>query len=139
MNDITIEQIRPELTLKLRHEVLYPERAIAEMKMDEDDDGYHFAAFQNNYIVAVVSLFKHEESWQFRKFAVEASVQGKGIGGKVLQYITDFVINEGGTKLWCNARLTAIPFYLKHDFVQKDEHFSKNGFDYEILEKDLSA
>jgi predicted GNAT family N-acyltransferase len=139
MNDISIEQIRPELTWKLRREILYPEQTIAEMKMDEDDDGYHFAAFRNNYIVAVVSLFKRDDSWQFRKFAVVSSVQGKGIGGRMLQYISDFVINEGGTKLWCNARLTAIPFYLKHDFVQKGEHFSKNGFDYEILEKDLSA
>lgn len=139
MNDISIEQIRPELTWKLRREILYPEQTITEMKMDEDDDGYHFAAFQNNYIVAVVSLFKRDDGWQFRKFAVDASVQSKGIGSRLLQYTTDFVINEGGTKLWCNARLTAIPFYLKHDFVQKGEHFSKNGFDYEILEKDLSA
>jgi len=137
MNDISIEQIRPELTWKLRREILYPEQTASEMQMNEDNDGYHFGVFQNNYIVAIISLFKRDDSWQFRKFAVQASVQGKGIGGKLLQYITDFVINEGGTKLWCNARLTAIPFYLKHDFVQKGEHFSKNGFDYEILEKDL--
>jgi predicted GNAT family N-acyltransferase len=139
MNDITIEQIRPELTWKLRREILYPEQTIHEMKMDEDNDGYHFAAFRNNYIVAVVSLFKRDNSWQFRKFAVAASVQSMGIGSKLLQYITDFAISEGGTKLWCNARLTAIPFYIKHAFVQTGEHFSKNGFNYEILQKDLPA
>ena len=140
MNDISIEQIRPELTWKLRQEVLYPEKKVLEMKMDEDADGYHFAAFYNNKIVAVVSLFKRrDDGFQFRKFAVDASLQSKGIGGKLLQYITDFVIKEGGAKLWCNARLSAIPFYLKHDFIQTGESFSKNGFDYEILEKDISV
>jgi GNAT superfamily N-acetyltransferase len=139
MNDISIEQIRPELTWRLRRDVLYPQQKMFEMEMEEDNDGYHFGAFQNNDLMAVVSLFKRDDSWQFRKFAVAASVQSKGIGSRLLQYVTNFAISEGGTKLWCNARLTAIPFYLKHDFVQKGEHFSKNGFDYEILEKDLSA
>ncbi|SDT48758.1 phosphoribosylformimino-5-aminoimidazole carboxamide ribotide isomerase [Mucilaginibacter mallensis] len=139
MNDISIEQIRPELTWKLRRDILYPQQKMFEMEIDEDNDGYHFGAFQNNNLVAVVSLFKRDDSWQFRKFAVEASVQSRGIGSRLLQYIANFAISEGGTRLWCNARLTAIPFYLKHGFVQKGEHFSKNGFDYEILEKDLSA
>ena len=109
------------------------------MEMDEDTDGYHFGAFHNNKLVGVVSLFQKGNDWQFRKFAVEPSVQNQGIGSNLLQYITKFAINEGGTALWCNARLTAIPFYLKHGFMQTGELFSKSGFDYEILRKTISA
>ena len=107
------------------------------MGMDEDAHGYHFGAFQNNKLVGVISLFKNDNDWQFRKFAVDPSVQNQGIGSAVLQYITNFVINEGGTALWCNARLSAIPFYLRHDFMQTGELFSKNGFDYEIIRKNI--
>jgi GNAT superfamily N-acetyltransferase len=135
MDDIHIEQIRPELTWRLRNEVLYPEGKLAEIAMDEDADGYHFAAFKDNYIVAVVSLFQKDNSFQFRKFAVEPAAQHMGIGSSLLNYITDFAKLEGGTTLWCNARLTAITFYLKHGFAHTGKLFSKYGFDYEILEK----
>lgn len=135
MSSIHIEQIRPELTWKLRQKVLYPEGKITEMGIDEDADGYHFAAFQDNYIVGIVSLFKQGDRFQFRKLAVDASVQSQGIGSSLLNYIIDFTKNEGGKTLWCNARLTAIPFYIKHEFTRTGKFFSKNGFDYEILEK----
>ena len=137
MTPIHIEQIRTELTWKLRQKVLYPLQTIAEMQMDEDTDGYHFAAFVDNYIVGVVSLFRKDDSFQFRKLAVDPSVQNQGIGSALLNYITAFAKNEGGETLWCNARVTAIPFYIKHDFTQTGKFFTKNGFDYEILEKSI--
>ena len=137
MNPIHIEQIRPELTWKLRQKVLYPQQTIAEVQMEEDSNGYHFAAFVDNYIVGVVSLFRRDDNFQFRKLAVDESVQSQGIGSALLNYITDFAKNEGGKTLWCNAWVTAIPFYIKHGFEHTGKLFAKNGFDYEILEKNL--
>lgn len=137
MKDISIEQIRPELTWRLRQRVLYPESKLYEMEMEEDNHGYHFAAFNNNNIIAVVSLFNKDNDWQFRKFAVDQTMQNMGIGRMVLQHITDFANTNGGNRLWCNARLSAINFYLKAGFSHTGNFFSKNGFDYEILEKEL--
>lgn len=135
MTPIHIEQIRHELTWKLRQKVLYPQQTIAEVQMNEDADGYHFAAFVDNYIMGVVSLFRKDDSFQFRKLAVDPSVQNQGIGSALLDYITAFAKNEGGKTLWCNARLAAIPFYIKHGFEHTGRLFTKNGFDYEVLEK----
>jgi GNAT superfamily N-acetyltransferase len=135
MNLIHIEQIRHELTWQLRQKVLYPQQKMHEIELEEDTNGYHFGAFSNNELVGIVSLFKSDNNFQFRKFAVEPSAQNKGIGSSLLNYITAFAKSEGGIKLWCNARLTAIPFYIKHGFTQTGEFFSKNGFDYEVLEK----
>jgi len=136
-SEINIEQIRPELTWRLRQKVLYPAQKLYEMEMDEDNNGYHFGAFVNNELVGVVSLFINGDNCQFRKFAVNESAQGKGIGSMLLNHLTNFAINEGATRLWCNARTTAIGFYLKHGFEHTGNLFSKNGFDYEILEKKL--
>ena len=105
---IYIEQIRPELTWRLRHKILYPDQKPNEMAMEEDNSGYHFAAFKDNYIVAVISLFAHGDEYQFRKFAVEENLQNMGIGGQMLAYITDFAKTNGAKKLWCNARVSAI-------------------------------
>ena len=134
---VSIEQIRPELTWRLRQRVLYPAKKLYEMEIDEDNHGYHFGAFSANELVAVVSLFQHGDDFQFRKFAVDESMQGKGVGNQLLQYITDFAVKEGAIRLWCNARSTAIGFYLKNSFEHTGKLFSKNGFDYEILEKKL--
>lgn len=134
---ISIEQIRHEHTWKLRQRVLYPEQKLNEMKMDEDADGLHFAAFKDNFIVGVVSVFQRGDDFQFRKFAIDESVQGLGIGRQLLDYITDFTILNGGKRIWCNARVSAIGFYLKSGFTNTGQAFSRGGFDYEILEKSL--
>ena len=138
-SEISIEQIRPSLTWRLRRDVLYPERKMLEMEMEEDDHGIHFGAFKDNKLAGVVSLFEKEQhDFQFRKFAVDPSMQNMGIGSNILNYITAHAIENGGTRIWCNARLSAINFYLKADFVQTGQLFSKNGFDYEIMEKRLT-
>ena len=136
-DEISIEQIRHELTWKLRQKVLYPEKNIADMAMEEDLDGIHFGAFKNGWLVGVISLFQKGEDFQFRKVAVDPDSQKMGIGSKMLDYITKFALNEGGRRLWCNARLSAIPFYLKHGFAQTGKTFEKGGVDYEMMEKDL--
>lgn len=134
---LQIEQIRPELTWRLRREVLYPDEPLYKMEMEEDNHGYHFGAFKDNQLVAVVSVFIKGVDFQFRKFAVSSEAQGKGIGKTLLDYITDFAVNEGGIRLWCNARLSAIGFYARYGFRQTGVTFNRNGFDYEIMEKQI--
>ncbi len=134
---ISIEQIRPELTWRLRQEILYPNQKIHEMAMDEDNDGLHFGAFMANKAVGVVSLFQKGDDFQFRKFAIDEAVQGMGIGRQLLNHITNFAIVNGGKRLWCNARVSAIGFYLKADFKQTGKLFSRGGFEYEVMEKEL--
>lgn len=138
MSALSIEQIRPELTWRLRNEVLYPDSKLAEMGMDEDANGIHFGAFKDNKLIGVVSLFQNGTDFQFRKFAIAPGYQGQGIGGQMLQYFTDFASSQGGTRLWCNARVTAISFYIKNGFTTTGNIFARNGFDYEILEKALA-
>ena len=134
---LSIEQIRPELTWRLRREALYPNEPLHAMKMEEDTHGYHFGTFMDNTLVGVVSLFQKGSHWQFRKFAVSDQVQKQGIGTQLLNYITNFVEREQATRLWCNARLSATGFYGRFGFTQTGEIFHKNGVDYVIMEKDL--
>jgi GNAT superfamily N-acetyltransferase len=130
-----IEQITPELTWRLRRDVLYPGQKMFEMEMEEDINGIHFGAFKDDKLAGVVSLFQKGTDFQFRKLAVNPFVQKMGIGNNLLQYVTRYAEENGGTRVWCNARLSAIGFYLKSDFLQTGKLFSKNGYDYEVLEK----
>jgi GNAT superfamily N-acetyltransferase len=134
---LSIEQITPELTWRLRRDMLYPEAELPDMEMDVDRDGYHFGAFTDNKLAGVISLFREESDFQFRKLAVEPAFQKKGVGTALLRYVTEFALAEGGVKIWCNARVSATGFYLKSGFLETDKVFSKNGNDYVIMEKPL--
>jgi GNAT superfamily N-acetyltransferase len=138
LEDLHTEQIRPQLTWRLRHEVLYPTEPLHTMAMEEDNNGLHFGAFYNNQLVGVVSLFHQGADYQFRKFAVDPQMQGKGVGNALLQCIISFAALQGGNRIWCNARLSAIGFYVKAGFTTTGTTFSKNGFEYEAFEKALT-
>jgi GNAT superfamily N-acetyltransferase len=135
---VSIEQIRQELTWRLRRDVLYPDQMIHNMGLEEDEHGMHFGSFKDNKLAGVVSLFQNGTDFQFRKLAVDPSVQKMGIGSGLLTYITEHAQAEGGTRIWCNARDTATGFYLKAAFTHTGERFSKNGFNYEVMEKAIT-
>lgn len=134
---VFIEQVRPEVTWYLRQAVLYPAQKISEMALEEDANGIHFAAFRDNALVGIISLFQDGTSFQFRKLAVLPDLHDKGIGTQLLNRVEEFASAEGGTLIWCNARVSAIGFYIKAGYSHTGKLFSKNGFDYEILEKSI--
>jgi phosphoribosylformimino-5-aminoimidazole carboxamide ribotide isomerase len=134
---IYIEQIRPELTWRLRQQILYPTQKLYEIELDEDQQGIHFGVFTNDSLVGIISLFQNDTSFQFRKLAVLPEYQKMGIGNSLLNRVEEFARAEGGTVIWCNARTSAIGFYMKAGYVHTGKLFSKNGFEYEILEKKI--
>jgi len=138
MQEIHIEQIRPDLTWRIRHEVMYPDLPFEAIKLANDDEGIHFGLFANNQLTTVVSLFNKGNVYQFRKFATIVESQGKGYGSILLDYIISYVKSSGAIKLWCNARVSAISFYNKFGFVQTDKLSTSNGIDFVIMELELN-
>lgn len=136
--EVHIEQIRPELTWRLRQEVLYPDKPLAAMQMPVDADGLHFGAFYHDVLAGVISLFQNGTVYQFRKFAVALSQQGQSIGTGLLQYVISFCQQQHGTILWCNARTTAVPFYENFGFTVTGSFFEQNNIAYVKMEKLLT-
>ncbi|NRF39969.1 GNAT family N-acetyltransferase [Pedobacter foliorum] len=138
MQEIQIEQIRPDLTWRVRHEVMYPDLPFDVIKLANDDDGIHFGLFAGNKLTSVVSLFNKGNIYQFRKFATLAESQGKGYGSLLLNHIINYVKTFDAVKLWCNARVSAIPFYNKFGFIETDKISTSNGIDFVIMELELN-
>ena len=91
--------------------LLYPDK-LSDMELDgRRRRRIHFAAAKDNqHNVDVVSLFQKGTDFQFRKLAVEPSVQKIGVGNNLLQYITNYAKENGILRIWCNARTSAIGF-----------------------------
>lgn len=62
---------------KLRYEVMYPEKDIEYVKLEEDEKGIHLGLYADDKLMSVISLFTENDSIQFRKFATLAAEQGK--------------------------------------------------------------
>lgn len=132
---IQIEQVPAYVVWPIRHEVMYPELEFDSIKLEEDDRGTHLALFEGNKLISVISLFRTGDELQFRKFATLKECQGKGYGSTLLNYVVEIAKTENGTRLWCNARRSASPFYAKFGFQETAHSFTKHGYDFVIMER----
>ena len=135
---ISIEQVPPYVVWPLRHEVMYPDIDFESIKLPEDEEGIHFALFEGNTLISVLSLFREGNDLQFRKFATLSAFQGKGYGSKLLNFVLDFAEREAVGRIWCNARRSAASFYQRFGFNETDRTFFKDGIDFVIMERYLS-
>lgn len=132
-----IEQIPPELTWRIRHQVLYSDQEFAKAILDNDEEGMHLGLFDQNKLISVVSLFRHGKVMQFRKFATLEAYHRQGYGTELLNYLIGIAQSEACTKIWCNARKDASGFYAKFDFSETEKNYHKDGHDFVIMERVL--
>lgn len=132
-----IEQIPPELTWRIRRQVLYPDQEFGKAILDNDDEGMHLGLFYENKLISVVSLFRKENEMHLRKFATVEEFQGRGFGTELLQYLTHIAETENCKRIWCNARKNASGFYVKFGFTETEKTYHKDGHDFVIMEKIL--
>lgn len=131
----TIVRIQKEQAWMIRHKVMWPEKNLDFIKLNDDDSGIHYGLFLGDTLVSVVSIFITNDECQFRKFATIQQEQGKGYGSKLLNYALKEVESMGVRKIWCNARENKVKFYHKFGLVESVIKFEKAGKSYIIMEK----
>lgn len=142
---LRIKQITADLTEELRHLVLWPNKPLDYVRLDEDKYGYHFGAFLpcRDKPVAVISVFfepipfvgttttgDQGTAVRFRKFACHPEFQGQGIGTSLLRYAASRCSSMGATVFWCDARLSSSQWYEKRGLVPFGDTFFKDTVEY---------
>lgn len=130
-----ISEANYDEVLKIRQQVMYPDKDIDFVKLADDGLALHIGAFENEELVAVMSLFMADGNLQFRKLATRKNMQEKGYASALIKWLIDYANDIKINRLWCNARTNAAEFYKKFGFVETDKCFSKNGYDYIVMEK----
>lgn len=125
-----IKKIHYKDTYDIRHQVMWPDKPLDYIKLDQDPSGDHYGYFIEGLLVSVISVFKTEEGYQFRKFATLVNYQGQGIGRKLLNHIM-----TGYDNLWCNARIEKTGFYESFGMHQTDKTFRRGKKEYVIMKK----
>ncbi|QKZ13167.1 GNAT family N-acetyltransferase [Spirosoma sp. KUDC1026] len=139
---LTVTPITPEQTYPLRHSVLWPDKPLDYVKVDNDASGYHYGAFLDNELVAVISLFLENETSdghpaRFRKFAARPDRQRQGIGTQLLNHVIAEARRMGATELWCDARLDAADFYRRFGMAPVSDVFYKGPIAYATFSMSL--
>ena len=141
---LPVPSIRPifaEQTYTLRHSVLWPDKAMDYVKVENDAEGYHFGAFNHRGIIAVISLFLQINEGiitaRFRKFAVSSDFQHQGVGTRLLNHIMAEAIRLGAISLWCDARLDTADFYRRFGMEAVSEVFYKGTIPYAKFSRSL--
>jgi GNAT superfamily N-acetyltransferase len=136
---MTIREISAEDTWTIRHQVMWPDKPLDYVKLAEDAHGRHFGVYNGHRLVSVVSLFIDGHEAQFRKFATQADMQGKGYGTALLRHL----VAEAGAlairRLWCNARTAKAAFYERAGFQKTGKTFNKDGMDYVVMERQFNT
>jgi len=133
---MTINEADYQDVLKIRHEVMYPDKDIAYAKLDNDDMGIHMGVFEAGELITVVSIFMDKDrNVQFRKLATRKDMQGRGYGSQMIKWLIDYANDMKLNSLWCNSRKEAVGFYEKFGFKETDTTFTKDGYDYVIMER----
>lgn len=121
----------------MRQAVMYPLETIDFVKLDNDATGRHWALYDGEEPVSVISVFEQGEDIQFRKFATRKDLQQQGYGTRLLQHVFDNAIKENRNRIWCNARKTATALYEKFGMVPTGESWWKHGIEFIKMEKKL--
>ena len=137
MPAVDIHAISPADTYALRHQVLWPDKPLDYVKVENDAAGLHFGAFLNGELIAVISLFVEGAEARFRKFATHSSYQRQGIGSVLLQHVMAEARRHGATHIWCDARQDSAEFYARFGLLLQGPVFYKGPVPYVRMGREL--
>ncbi len=80
---------------------------------------------------------KDDNKLKMRQVAVDDVVQSKGVGSKIVEWSEEWGRKQGFKEMVLNARKTAVPFYLKLNYVVEGEEFTEVGIPYLFMKKML--
>jgi len=77
------------------------------------------------------------KSGKVGRVAVLASARGTGVGKALMEQLHALARSRGSTTVWCNAQVSAAPFYAGLGYRIVGERFEEAGIDHVRMEREL--
>jgi len=120
----------------VRQDVLRPGQPVGAVIYhgDDDPDTLHAAVRRRRVVVAVATVLAEPRpdttevgAWHLRGMAVRPVYQRHGYGSALVDACLAHVSAHQGSLVWCNARVGALDFYVRHGFRAVGECFYLPG------------
>jgi GNAT superfamily N-acetyltransferase len=128
-------------TVELRRRILRKPLGIdfSEDQLAKEGSDIHLGLYLHNVLVACLILTPEPEGKiKMRQVAVDAEFQGKGIGKKMIAFAEQWASDNNYTYMHCNARKTAVPFYLQSKYIIVGDTFLEVNIPHLYMYKKLS-
>ena len=105
--------------IDLRHAILRAglARETAVFPGDDDPVTRHYGAFEEDRLIGCVTLhpstWRENPAWQLRGMAVDNTLQTRGVGKALIDFLEADIRDSHTLQMWCNARVPAAKFYEK--------------------------
>jgi predicted GNAT family N-acyltransferase len=125
MPNLHLRSIPLAQTRRLRRDVLRPYMTVDELSTTEPSSAVAYGVFDDDELVAVGLVGPEGEpgDWRIRGMATAPQARGRGAGTKVLQALVQHAVDNGATRLWCNARTPARSLYERAGFIATSDEF----------------
>jgi ribosomal protein S18 acetylase RimI-like enzyme len=127
-----IRFIQVEDTLGIRNDILRGGNLTLDQCRfpgDEGEAAFHLGYFDKAKLVCIATFHpkNHEKyagkGFQLRGMATLEEYRGKGIGNQVVNFAIVYLRGQKANYLWCNARKTALKFYISLGFEVISDEF----------------
>ncbi|HET8535786.1 MAG TPA: GNAT family N-acetyltransferase [Solirubrobacteraceae bacterium] len=125
-----IRAVDPAATRPLRQRVLRPHESLEELASHEPPGVHAIAAFIDTGELVAAGFVCPDGgpgAWRVRGMATDPQHRGQGAGAQILDRLVEHAIQQGATRVWCNARTPALGLYERAGFEPESEEFEIPG------------
>jgi len=109
-----------------------------EKQLAAESNSIHVVGKIAGEVVATCLLVDRGEGrFQMRQVAVEGDFQRKGYGLQMIKFIEEQIKSQGGTHVFCHARVTVQAFYDRLGYHTVGEQFEEVTIQHIHMEKQL--
>ena len=100
-----------------------------ELEWENEDVSTHFLATYNQMPAGACRWRQTEKGFKLERFAVLQEFRGKGVASKMVQTVIND-LPESATYIYLHSQVSAMPLYLKANFVAEGEMFEEAGIQH---------
>lgn len=137
----TLPQDFPQIAA-IRYRVFQVEQGVdPALEFDgQDDVAQHFLAYWEQAAVGTARLRSlSPKTVKLERVAVLSEFRGLGIGRRLMEYILNFLTNQGWEEVMMHAQEPVIAFYQKLGFVPEGDLFKEAGIPHRTMRKLLRS
>lgn len=127
-------------SVSLREEILRKPLGLTftEAELELEEEHIHIAGFLGQELCATAVLVPEGTTTKMQRVAIKSSFQNKGIGSLMMTFCEEYAREKGYGSVYCHARGTAIPFYLKNQYALEGSPFDEDGIPHQKMRKILA-
>ena len=116
---------------RLRETVFIDEQRVPrELEFDERDPLCHHVLVFDGDLAVGTGRLDLENGGKVGRVAVVATHRRSGVGTAVMEKLHAIAREQKHANVWCNAQLTAVPFYERLGYVSSGPVFQEAGIDH---------